>query len=55
MNHQTVRFVDEIIDVLFDTYHLPEGTAIVSSGGSMGGQCALTYTHEESICQAFGQ
>ena len=46
MNRQTVRFVDEIVDVLIKKYNLTEQTAIVSSGGSMGGLCALVYTHD---------
>lgn len=43
MNQQTVRFVDEIADVLFEYYDLPEDFPIVSSGTSMGGQSALVY------------
>ena len=45
MNRQTVSFVDEIIDVLVEHYRLPKQTPIVASGGSMGGLCALVYTH----------
>lgn len=44
MNRQTVDFVDEIIDVLFKEYNLPNDMPIVSSGGSMGGLSALVYT-----------
>ncbi len=44
MNKQAVDYTDEIIDVLFDKYNLPEKTKIVSMGGSMGGQSALVYT-----------
>ena len=44
MNAQTVAFTDEIIDVLFKAYSLPEDTPIVSCGGSMGGLSALVYT-----------
>ena len=43
MNAQTVALVDEILDVLFDKFSLPDSTPIVSSGESMGGQSALTY------------
>ena len=43
MNKATVKFVDEIIDIIFKKYHLSETTPIVSSGGSMGGQQALVY------------
>ena len=44
MNRQTVDYVDEIIDVLCQHYSLPQNLKIVSTGGSMGGLCALTYT-----------
>lgn len=44
MNKQTVELVDEMVDVLMDAYHLPETTPIISTGGSMGGLCALVYT-----------
>lgn len=44
MNKQTVDFTDEILDVLFKEYNLPEDLPIVSSGGSMGGLSALVYT-----------
>ena len=44
MNSQAVAYTDEILDVIFEKYHLPEKTPIVSSGGSMGGQSALVYT-----------
>lgn len=43
MNPQAVDFVDEVLDVLFEHYDLPENTPIISTGGSMGGQSALTY------------
>lgn len=42
-NRQNVEYTDEIIDVLFETYNLPEGLPIVSTGGSMGGLSALVY------------
>lgn len=44
MNKQAISYTDEILDVLFEKYSLPESTPIVSSGGSMGGQSALIYT-----------
>ncbi|MBQ8571752.1 MAG: prolyl oligopeptidase family serine peptidase [Kiritimatiellae bacterium] len=44
MNKQAVAYTDEILDVLFEKYNLPEGTPVVSTGGSMGGQSALVYT-----------
>lgn len=44
MNRQTVDFTDELIDVLFKAYDLPENLPIVSTGGSMGGLSALVYT-----------
>ena len=43
LNRQTVDFVDELIDVLFEEYNLPENLPIVSSGRSMGGLSALAY------------
>ena len=43
MNAQTVAYVDEIIDVLAEHFALPEDIPIISTGGSMGGLCALTY------------
>lgn len=44
MNEQAVRYTDELIDVLFDHYSLPENTPVISTGGSMGGLCSLVYT-----------
>ncbi|MBO7298232.1 MAG: prolyl oligopeptidase family serine peptidase [Kiritimatiellae bacterium] len=44
MNKQAVTYTDEILDVLFEQYKLPETTPVVASGGSMGGQSALVYT-----------
>lgn len=43
-NKQNISFTDEIIDVLFKEYNLPENLPIVSTGGSMGGLSALVYT-----------
>lgn len=42
-NKQNVSYTDEIIDVLFDEYDLPDDLPIVSTGGSMGGLSALVY------------
>ena len=44
MNNQAVAYVDEILDVLFKQYSLPENTPVISTGGSMGGQSALVYS-----------
>ena len=44
MNAGAVKITDAIVDVIFDKYSLPENTAIVSTGGSMGGQGALIYS-----------
>lgn len=44
MNKQAVAYTDEIIDVLFRHYQLPDDIPIVSTGGSMGGLGALVYT-----------
>ena len=44
MNRQAVAYTDELIDLLFAHYNLPEDTPIVSTGGSMGGLSALVYT-----------
>ena len=43
MNDQAVRYTDEILDVLFEAFQLPDNLPIVSSGGSMGGQASLVY------------
>lgn len=43
MNRQTVELTDELLDVLFKKYDLPEDLPIVSTGLSMGGLSALTY------------
>ena len=42
-NKQNVSYTDEIIDVLFEEYNLPDDLPIVSVGGSMGGLSALVY------------
>lgn len=43
MNPTAVALTDDIIDVIFERYQLPEGTPIISTGGSMGGLCAIVY------------
>ena len=45
MNRQAIACTDEIIDVLFEYYNLPDNTPIVAIGGSMGGQSALVYSY----------
>lgn len=44
MNREAVGFVDEILSVLRAHCQLREDVPVVSSGGSMGGLCALVYT-----------
>lgn len=44
MNRQAVGYTDEVLDVLFKKYDLPDDLPIVSSGGSMGGQQSLVYS-----------
>ena len=44
MNRQTVDYTDELMDVLFQAYGLPEDLPIVSAGRSMGALSALVYT-----------
>ena len=44
MNRQAVSYTDEILDVLFTQYDLPDALPVVSTGGSMGGLSALVYT-----------
>lgn len=43
MNKQAVSYTDELVDLLINHYHLSPNIPIVSTGGSMGGQSALTY------------
>ena len=43
MNRQAVDYTDELLDVIISHYSLPESIPIAATGGSMGGQCALTY------------
>jgi len=44
MNDVAVKFTDSIIDAAFEKYQLAQDTPIISTGGSMGGLSALTYT-----------
>ncbi len=44
MNEQAVAFTDELLGVLRARYGLPDDLPLVSTGGSMGGLCALVYT-----------
>lgn len=44
MNTAAVAYTDQVLDVLFDKYSLPEDLPVVASGGSMGGLSALVYT-----------
>ncbi len=44
MNKQAQDLTNQVIDILFEHYTLPEDTPIVYSGGSMGGQSALLYS-----------
>lgn len=43
MNSQAVAYTDELLDVLFEHYSLPDELPVVSTGGSMGGLSALVY------------
>lgn len=43
MNDLSVRYCDELIDVLISAYGLPEKIPVISTGGSMGGHAALVY------------
>lgn len=44
MNAQAISYTDEIIDVVFEKFDLPETTPVVSMGQSMGGLASLVYT-----------
>lgn len=44
MNRQARAFVDDLVDSIFREYKLPDSTPLISTGESMGGQCALLYT-----------
>jgi dipeptidyl aminopeptidase/acylaminoacyl peptidase len=44
MNRQARAFVDELVDTVYAVYGLPDGTPLISTGGSMGGLSSLLYT-----------
>lgn len=44
MNRQTRRFIDELVASIYSVYKIPESAPLISTGESMGGQCALIYT-----------
>lgn len=44
MNSQAVAYTDEILDVVFAHFDLPDNTPVVSMGQSMGGLASLVYT-----------
>ena len=44
MNRQARGFVDELVGSIYSTFKLPETAPLISTGESMGGQCALLYT-----------
>lgn len=43
MNAEAVETTDAIIDAIIKEHGLSEDVPIISTGGSMGGMCALTY------------
>lgn len=43
MNAEAVETTDAIISAIISEHKLGEDTPIISTGGSMGGMCALTY------------
>ena len=44
MNAQAVAYTDELVDVIFAHFDLPEDTPVISMGHSMGGLASLVYT-----------
>ena len=44
MNAQAVAYTDEILDVVFAHFDLPDSTPVISMGQSMGGLASLVYT-----------
>ena len=44
MNRQARRFVDDLVDSIYHVYKLRASAPLISTGESMGGQCALLYT-----------
>lgn len=43
MNEEAVKTTDALIDAVIDSCALSEDIRVISTGGSMGGMCALTY------------
>lgn len=43
MNDEAVVFVDELLDVIFGHFALPDNTPVISTGFSMGGLSSLVY------------
>lgn len=43
MNDTTIAFTEELLDVMYEEFSLPENTPLVLMGGSMGGMSALTF------------
>ena len=44
MNRESRRFVDDLVEAIYRQFDLAPKTPLISTGGSMGGQCALLYT-----------
>jgi len=49
MNDTAIKTMDMIVDVVIEKTELKENSIIVSTGGSMGGLCALTYSAKAKI------
>ena len=45
MNPATRAFIDQLITALLQRHHLPAHTPIIATGGSMGAQGALVFSH----------
>ena len=43
MNGQALEYTEEVLDVLFEKYSLPDDIPIISMGGSMGGLSGIVY------------
>ena len=44
MNRDAVKLADAVVEALYTHYGLSDDTPLVSTGGSMGGLCALVYS-----------
>lgn len=44
MNREARKFVDRLVDSVYENYSLSEDTPLVAAGGSMGGLSSLLYT-----------